>query len=99
VEHVKLTCQSSLPLKKLTDSKQMQMNSILRDAENYAIRLENKERILEKRNLYLKDRKLITVEAPLFGRDDFPGYKQYMRRYQLYERRAKENSCILPHLC
>lgn len=28
-----------LPLKKLTEPKQMQMNSILRDAENYAIRL------------------------------------------------------------
>ena len=97
-EQVKLTCQSSLPPKKLTRAKQLHMNSILRDAENYAIRLENKERILEKRNLYLKDRKLITVDAPLFGRDDFPGYKQYMKRYQLYERRAKENSCTLPHL-
>ena len=39
----------------------MQMNVILRDAENYAIKLENKEKILEKRNLYLKDKRLITV--------------------------------------
>jgi hypothetical protein len=39
----------------------MQMNIILRDAENYAIKLENKEKILEKRNLYLKDKRLITV--------------------------------------
>jgi hypothetical protein len=76
VEQVKLTCQSSLPLKRMGEPRLMQMNSILRDAENYAIRLENKERILEKRNLYMKDRKLITVETPLFGRDDFPGYKQ-----------------------
>jgi len=37
------------------------MNVILRDAENYAIKLENKEKILEKRNLYLKDKRLITV--------------------------------------
>jgi hypothetical protein len=37
------------------------MNIILRDAENYAIKLENKEKILEKRNLYLKDKRLITV--------------------------------------
>jgi small nuclear ribonucleoprotein (snRNP)-like protein len=48
-------------VKKLSDSKQMQMNVILRDAENYAIKLENKEKILEKRNLYLKDKRLITV--------------------------------------
>ncbi len=48
-------------MKKLSDSKQMQMNVILRDAENYAIKLENKEKILEKRNLYLKDKRLITV--------------------------------------
>jgi small nuclear ribonucleoprotein (snRNP)-like protein len=39
----------------------MQMNVILRDAENYAIKLENKEKILEKRNLYMKDKRLITV--------------------------------------
>lgn len=45
----------------MSDSKQMQMNIILRDAENYAIKLENKEKILEKRNLYLKDKRLITV--------------------------------------
>ena len=37
------------------------MNIILRDAENYAIKLENKEKILEKRNLYFKDKRLITV--------------------------------------
>lgn len=98
MDQVKLNCQSSLHLRKMADPKQMQMSSILRDAENYAIRLENKEKILERRNLYMKDRKLITVETPLFGRDDFPGYKQYMRRYQLYERRAKENLCKLPHL-
>lgn len=48
-------------MKKLSDSKQMQMNVILRDAENYAIKLENKEKILEKRNLYMKDKRLITV--------------------------------------
>ena len=48
-------------MKKISDSKQMQMNVILRDAENYAIKLENKEKILEKRNLYMKDKRLITV--------------------------------------
>lgn len=62
----------------------MQMNIILRDAENYAIKLENKEKILEKRNLYLKDKRLITVETPLFGREDFPGYKQFMKRFEIY---------------
>jgi hypothetical protein len=97
-EQVKLNCQSSVPLKKLREPKQLQMSNILRDAESYAIRLENKERIIEKRHLYMKDRKLITVDSPLFGRDDFPGYKQYMKSYQLYERRAKENSCLLPHI-
>ena len=80
---------SFVQIKKPTNAKQLQMNSILRDAENYAITLENKERILEKKNNYFKERKLISVDSPLFCRDDFPGYKHSMKRYEIYEAKAK----------
>ena len=61
---------------KMTPMKQQQIGSLLRDIENNVEKLYQKERKLEKRSNYDKDRPVngnkISVENPLFGRDCFP---------------------------
>lgn len=74
------------------------MNIILKNIENYAMQLESREKILEKRNSYVPGKKLITLDTPLFGRNDFPQYRHTMKRYEKYEREAKGNSLKLPQI-
>jgi hypothetical protein len=70
------------------------MHDMLREVENYALQLHTKEKLLEKRNQLSKSQ-IISVETPLFGREDYAGWKQLVRRYQGPQ---KKENCRLPHL-
>ena len=66
----------SLSLAKMSPVKHQQMTDLLRNIENFSLSISKKEKYLEKRlqngKTGLPEPRLISVDKPLFGRDDFP---------------------------
>lgn len=78
----------------MNQTKHNRIISLLRDIQNSSEKLDRKGKLLEKRlqgKQELPDEPLISVEHPLFLKEDFPGLKKYLKKCSIFENRARQN--------